>query len=64
VRGSNSGTVAPVCGSSASVRTPLASLHKRQDSHKFACTSGPPFDLGMICSRVSGIPLTTSCVRQ
>jgi len=64
VLGLNSGARSPVCGSTASVRVALASLHRRQESHKFSSISCPPLALGMICSRVNGTPLTTSCVKQ
>lgn len=62
VRGLNRGTTCPVSASKNSTSVPFASLHKRQDNHRFSSSSVPPRAMGLMCSTVRGIPLTTSWV--
>ncbi len=64
VRGLKSGTVSPVSGSSAWVRSPLNSLQERHASHRFSRVVLPPAARGMMWSTVNGTPVSASSERQ
>jgi len=61
---SNSGAGSPVWGSVACVCVALNSLHGRQANHRLFRVVRPPLATGTRWSRVRGIPLNASSVRQ